>query len=181
MVVPFIIKADVSGSMEAVAAYIMSVSSPLIAPQVLHSGVGNVHESDVELASVAQAHIIAFNLPPNEEMKGLAESKGVKVLENNIIYRVLDDVRAVLEERLPPIITQRVLGEAEIGASFDIGIGGRKKMKIAGCKIRNGVVSKGSRARVMRGGEKVYDGECCSAFTFESALLTLDSQASSRA
>ena len=165
MVVPFIIKADVSGSMEAVAAYIMSVSSPLIAPQVLHSGVGNVHESDVELASVAQAHIIAFNLPPNEEMKGLAESKGVKVLENNIIYRVLDDVRAVLEEKLPPIVTQRVLGEAEIGASFDIGVGGRKKMKIAGCKIRNGVVSKGSRARVMRGGEKVYDGEYCSALT----------------
>ena len=67
----------------------------------------------------------------------------------------------MLEEKLPPSVTQRVLGEAEIAAGFEIGLGGRKKMKIAGCKVRNGVVGMKSRARVMRGGvggEKVYDG-----------------------
>ena len=158
MSVPFIIKADVSGSAEAVAAYILSVASPLIAPRVLRSTVGAINESDVELAAAAEGHIIAFNLAADEGMKGQAEAKGVKVLENNIIYRVLDDVKAVLEEKLPPIITQRVLGEAEIGAAFEIKIGGRKTVKIAGCKVRNGVVGKGTRVRVMRGAEKIYDG-----------------------
>ncbi|CAK1359597.1 Translation initiation factor IF-2, mitochondrial [Cercospora beticola] len=156
--VPFIIKADVSGSAEAVSAYIMSVSNPLITPSVLQSHVGPVHESDIELANAAGGHIIAFNLPPDPQMQGKAEAQGVKILENNIIYRVLDDVKAVLEEKLPPILTQRVLGEAEIGAAFEISVGGRKKVKIAGCKVRNGMVEKGSRVRVMRGSEKVYDG-----------------------
>ena len=156
--VPFLIKADVSGSVEAVEAYIMSISSPMVAPRVLSTAVGPLNESDVELAATTQGHIIAFNLPSNEGLKAAANSKGVKVLENNIIYRVLDDVKSVLEEKLPPIITQRVLGEADLGAVFEIGVGGRKTMKIAGCKIRNGVIGHGTRVRVMRGEEKVYDG-----------------------
>lgn len=160
--VPFLIKADVSGSAEAVEAYIMGISSPMVAPRILSTAVGAMHESDVELAATTQGHIIAFNLPSNEGLKALAHSKGVRVLENNIIYRVLDDVKSVLEEKLPPIVTQRVLGEAEIGAAFEIGVGGRKKMKIAGCKIRNGVIGNGTRARVLRGEEKVYDGTIAS-------------------
>ncbi|KAK3677416.1 translation initiation factor IF-2 [Recurvomyces mirabilis] len=158
MTVPFIIKADVSGSAEAVSEYVLSISSPLITPQILQSTVGAINQSDVDLASAAQGHIIAFNLPPDEGMKGVAERVGVKVLENNVIYRVLDDVKLVLEEKLPPIISTRVMGEAEVGVSFEISVGGRKKMKIAGCKVRNGVIGKGSRAKVTRGGVKVYDG-----------------------
>lgn len=156
--VPFIIKADVSGSAEAVEAYIMSVSSPMVAPTVLFSAVGAMNESDIDLAATTNGHIISFNLPSNEGLKMSALAHGVKVLENNIIYRVLDDVKAVLEEKLPPLVTQRVLGEAEIAAAFDIGLGGRKKMKIAGCKIRNGVIGHGARVRIMRGEEKIYDG-----------------------
>ncbi|EMD00250.1 hypothetical protein BAUCODRAFT_63987 [Baudoinia panamericana UAMH 10762] len=158
LTVPLIIKADVSGSAEAVSAYIQTLSSPLIMPKILRSQVGPINPSDIELADAAGGHIIAFNLPSDEGSKGQAESKGVKVLENNIIYRVLDDVKAVMEERLPPIVTQRVLGEAEVGQVFEIGVGGRKKVKIAGCKVRNGVVARGSRVRVLRGSEKIYDG-----------------------
>lgn len=158
MDVPFIIKADVSGSAEAVSTYILSVSNPLIAPSILLSQVGPIHESDIELADAAGAHIIAFNLPPDPQMQGQAEARGIKILENNIIYRVLDDVKAVLEEKLPPIVSQRVLGEAEVSAAFEISLGGRKKMMIAGCKVRNGTVGKGSRVRIMRGSEKIYDG-----------------------
>ncbi|KAK1817641.1 translation initiation factor IF-2 [Friedmanniomyces endolithicus] len=158
LLVPLIIKADVSGSAEAVSAYILSISSPLIAPQILRSAVGPLNESDVELADAARGHIIAFNLPADEGLKAVAARSGVRVLENNIIYRVLDDVRGVLEERLPALVRQRVLGEAEVGVGFEIGLGGRKKVRIAGCKVRNGVVGRGSRVRVLRGGEKVYDG-----------------------
>lgn len=168
--IPFIIKADVSGSAEAVAAYILSVSSPLISPRILRSAVGPINPSDIELAAAAQGHLISFNLPANEPMKAQANSRGVKVLENNIIYRVLDDVRGVLEENLPPVINQRVLGEAEISAAFEIGVGGRKKMKIAGCKVRNGTVGKGSRVRILRGSERVYDGKG-SLFFFVPLLM----------
>lgn len=175
MSVPFIIKADVSGSVEAVSAYIQSVSSPLISPRILQSGVGPIHESDIELAAAAEGHIISFNLPKDDDTKGMAESRGVKVLENNIIYRVLDDVKAVLEDKLPPIVTQKVVGEADISAGFEIGVGGRKKMKIAGCKVRNGVVSRNSRVRVLRGDEKVYDGKwtLCSCWIWPQSLMNI--------
>lgn len=164
--VPFIIKADVSGSAEAVAAYIPSLTSPLIAPLILASTVGAINESDVELSSASGGHIVAFNLPKNEDMRGLAESKGVLVLENNIIYRTLEQVKELLEARLPAIVTQKVVGEAEVGMVFEIGVGGRKKLRIAGCKVRNGTVGRGARVRVMRSGDKVYDGE----FPARSAL-----------
>ncbi|GAB7361271.1 hypothetical protein MBLNU230_g1331t1 [Neophaeotheca triangularis] len=156
--VPFIIKADVSGSAEAVTAYISSISSAFVMPKILTSAVGAVHESDIEHAAIAGGYLVAFNLPSNPEMAALAESRGVQILENNIIYRVLDDVKAVLETKIPDLVTQRVLGEAEIGQNFEIGVGGRKKVLIAGCKVRNGSVGKGARARVFRQGEKVYDG-----------------------
>ncbi|KAK6442847.1 translation initiation factor IF-2 [Oleoguttula sp. CCFEE 5521] len=158
ILVPFILKADVSGSAEALSAYLQSLISPLIRPDILSSTVGPVHESDIEMAETAGGHIIAFNLPPNPSMLSQAEAKGIKVLENNVIYRVLDDVKAVLEDRLPPIITQRVMGEAEVVLGFDISLGGKKSVKIAGVKVRNGVVTRNSRVRVMRGSEKIFDG-----------------------
>lgn len=159
--VPFLIKADVSGSAEAVTAYLPSLTNPLVAPQIIFSGVGPVNPSDIDRASAAKGHIIAFNLPADEGSKGAAQKEGVRILENNVIYRVLDDVKEVLEERLPPILTQRVTGEAEVSAAFDISVGGRKTMRIAGCKVRNGMMSIRSRVKVTRGigGEKVYDGE----------------------
>ncbi|KAK4990686.1 translation initiation factor IF-2 [Elasticomyces elasticus] len=156
--VEFIIKADVSGSVEAVSAYITSVGNAEISPKILRSGVGPVSEFDIEHAAAASGHIISFNLPADPVATANAEKRGVKVLEQNIIYRVLDDVKAVLSEKLPPLVTQRVVAEAEVAMDFNIGVGGRKKIKIAGVKVRNGTVNKGSRVRVLRNGEKIYDG-----------------------
>ncbi|KYG50068.1 hypothetical protein M433DRAFT_130715 [Acidomyces richmondensis BFW] len=164
IMVPFIIKADVAGSAEAVSAYLLSAcsASPLVRPRVLRASAGAITPTDVELAMAAHAHIIAFNLPADEGMKAQAERAGVRVMEHQIIYRVIDDAREALEEALPPLLTQRVVGEAEIGQKFEISVGGRKKVRIAGCKVRNGSVGKGGRVRVFRGavgeGEKVYDG-----------------------
>ncbi|KAI5239627.1 initiation factor 2 [Aureobasidium subglaciale] len=156
--VPFIIKADVSGSVEAVSAYLLQMTNPLCSPTVLRASVGPVTEFDIEHADAAGGHIIAFNLPNDPDSAGRAERKGIKILEQNVIYRIVDDVRAVLEEKLPPQKIQKVTGEAEVAMSFEIGIGGRKKVKIAGLKVRNGVVTRNSRVRVTRGEEKVYDG-----------------------
>lgn len=164
-IVPFIIKADVAGSAEAVSAYLLSAcsASPLVRPRVLRASAGAITPTDVELAMAAGAHIISFNLPADEGLKAQAVRAGVRVMEHQIIYRVVDEAREALEEVLPPLMTQRVVGEAEVGQMFDIGVGGRKKVRIAGCKVRNGAVGKGGRVRVFRGqagaGEKVYDGE----------------------
>lgn len=158
IIVPFIIKADVSGSAEAVASYIEGVTSPLIAPRILTSEVGQVHESDIDRAAAANGYIIAFNLPVDESTKGQAAYAGVEILEHNIIYRAQEAVKALFEDKLPPIISQKVIGEADISAAFDISVGGRKTVKIAGCKVRNGVVNRGSRVRVLRNGAKIYDG-----------------------
>jgi translation initiation factor IF-2 len=170
--VPFIIKADVSGSVEAVSAYLLQMTNPLCSPKLLRASVGPVSEFDIEHADAAGGHIISFNLPHDPDSAGRAERKGIKLLEQNVIYRIVDDVRAVLEEKLPPQKIQKVTGEAEVAMSFEIGVGGRKKMKIAGLKVRNGVVARGSRVRVTRGEERVYDGE----FFFLSLLFAVEKQ-----
>jgi len=162
--VPFIVKADVSGSVEAVTAYLLQMTNPLCSPTLLRAGVGPVSEFDIEHAAAANGHIIAFNLPSDPNSVLTAERQGVKLLEQNIIYRIVDDVKAVLEDKLPPLRVQRVLGEADVAMSFEITVGGRKKLKIAGCKVRNGQIGRGSRVRVLRGGtggQKVYDGKSC--------------------
>lgn len=164
--VPFIIKADVSGSVEAVSAYLLQMTNAQCSPTVLRASVGPVTEFDIEHADAAGGHIISFNLPSDPDSAGRAERKGIRILEQNVIYRIVDDVRAVLEEKLPPLKTQKVTGEAEVAVAFEIGVGGRKKVRIAGLKVRNGVVARGSRVRVQRGDVRVYDGEFCFSPSF---------------
>ncbi|KAJ9647233.1 translation initiation factor IF-2 [Coniosporium tulheliwenetii] len=154
----FVLKADVSGSVEAVLNAVSALGNAEVAPHILRSGVGPVSQFDIEHAAAAKGHIISFNMAVEPKMAQMAESQGVKILDQSIIYRLVDDVRAVLSERLPPLITQRVTGEAEVAMGFDINLGGRKTMKIAGVKVRNGVVGRGNRVRVMRGKETIYDG-----------------------
>lgn len=161
-IIPIVIKADVSGSAEAVAAYVEGIGSPLIAPKVLQSLVGAISESDIEYAAAVRGLIIGFNVETEERIKALAAANKVQILENNIIYRVVEDVREVLEDQLPPLVSQKVLGEAEIAQAFEIGLGKGKKTKIAGCKVRNGIIARNNLVRVMRGTTKVYDGSLSS-------------------
>ncbi|KAF2201530.1 initiation factor 2 [Delitschia confertaspora ATCC 74209] len=157
-IVPFIVKADVSGSVEAVVDSIASVGNHEVASRVLRSGVGSPSEFDVQHAADARGHIVNFNtgIPPN--IAAMAEQKGVKILDSNIIYRVVENVKALLSEKLPPRITSRVVGEAEVAAVFEIGLGGKRKLKVAGSKVRNGIVDKRLRVKVTRGERIVFDG-----------------------
>ncbi|KAF2144563.1 uncharacterized protein K452DRAFT_222464 [Aplosporella prunicola CBS 121167] len=156
--VPFILKADVSGSAEAVMDYVMTVGNSEVRPVVLRSEFGAVSEFDVEHAAVAGGHIISFNVALDPRIAHLAEQRGVRVLEDNVIYRLVDAVKALLSERLPPTMVQRVTGEAQVLQTFSIGLGGRRKMLIAGCRVKNGVMGRGHRVRVFRGEKKIYDG-----------------------
>jgi translation initiation factor IF-2 len=158
-IVNFIVKADVSGSVEAVIDSISSIGNNEIGTRILRHGVGSPCEFDIQHAADAKGHIVNFNTVVPQYIGQMAEDKGVQILDSNIIYRVVEHVKALLSEKLAPKITQRVTGEADIAAVFEIGLGGKKKMKVAGSKVRNGHVDKGTKAKVVRKDEVVFDGK----------------------
>lgn len=157
--VNFIVKADVDGSAEAVLNSIAAIGNNEVFANVLRSGVGPVSESDIEHAATAKGKIISFNMPIEPNIVRMAELEGVQIMDHNIIYKLIDDVKAILSEQLPPSVTHRVTGEAEIGQVFEITIKGREKTTIAGCRVRNGVINKARKIRVIRGDETIHDGK----------------------
>lgn len=154
----FIIKADVSGSVEAVLNSVSALGNSEICAHVLRSGVGPVTEFDIEHAATAKSHIICFNITVEPKMVHMAEAAGVKIMDHRIIYNLVDDVKAKLSEQLPPIVTQKVLGEAEVAQIFDITTKNNVMIPVAGCRVRNGVVSRNKKVRVLRERELIYDG-----------------------
>ena len=164
----FILKADVSGSLEAVTNAVSALGNSEVQPRILRSGVGTITEFDIDHAAVAKGHIISFNTVVDGSTRREAEDKSVKIIDQSIIYRLVDDVKAVLGEKLPDVITQKVVGEAEVAQVFDINIKGRMTVPVAGCRVRNGIVSKGSKIRVLRGKETVYDGKQTFSLSFWS-------------
>ncbi|KAL1636340.1 translation initiation factor IF-2, partial [Diplodia intermedia] len=143
--IPFVLKADVSGSVEAVVDYVMTVGNGEVRPRVIRTGVGAVSESDVELAATTGGHIVAFNTAVEPRMASMAHAMGVRLLEQNVIYRLVDDVKALLSERLAPSVTYRVTGEAAVLEVFGINSGRRKTTAVAGCRVTNGVINARSR------------------------------------
>lgn len=157
--VTFILKADVDGSAEAVLNSVAAVGNNEVFANIIRSGVGPVSEFDIEHASSAKGKIISFNQPIDPNIMRLAEAEGVEIMDHNIIYKLIDDVKAILSEHLPPTVTLRVTGEAEIQQLFEITVKGREKTAIAGSRVRNGMINKTRKVRVLRGDEVVYDGK----------------------
>lgn len=168
--VPFVIKADVSGSVEAVLDSISALGNSEVCAHILRSGVGPVTEFDIDHAAVAKGHIICFNVAVEPKTAHIAEAAGLRILDHRIIYNLVDDVKAMLSEHLKPIVTQNVLGEAEVAQIFEINIRNRVMMPIAGCKVRNGVVHRNKKVRVLREKEVVYDG---TLFSFYLPYISL--------
>ncbi|KAE8150153.1 hypothetical protein BDV25DRAFT_155015 [Aspergillus avenaceus] len=158
----FLIKADVDGSAEAVLNSITAVGNNEVFANVLRSEVGPVSEFDIEHAATANGHIISFNMPIDPAMSRMAEVRGVKIMDHNVIYKLIDEVKAILSDKLPPSVTHRVTGEAEIGQVFEITVKGREKTSIAGCKVRNGTINRARKVRVLRGQENIFDGSITS-------------------
>ncbi|KAI4286045.1 MAG: hypothetical protein L6R35_004495, partial [Caloplaca aegaea] len=159
---PIILKADVSGSVEACVNAITALGTTAISSRVIRSSVGPISESDIAFATSSGAHIVSFNQKTPPEIYRLAEKGNVKLVEENVIYRLSDLVRTELQNLLPEKVESRVLGEAEVAKGFEISVGGRKKAMVAGCRVRNGLVSRANKVKVLRGeeggGEVVFDG-----------------------
>ncbi|KAK0625355.1 mitochondrial translation initiation factor 2 [Bombardia bombarda] len=156
--VNFTVKGDVHGSVEAVCASVMEIGNNEVRPRVLLSSTGQVTESDVEHAATSGSSIINFNNPVSGHIKRLADDAGVKIIDHNIIYHLAEEVRDMLSALLPPNISIKVVGEAEILQVFPINIKGRVYRNIAGCRVRNGLMTKNAKCRIMRGGEVVFEG-----------------------
>ena len=151
--------AVVAGSVEAIVAAVRAMGNKEISANVIHSGTGVLAESDVRmLATTGEVgYAISFNQPVDGTMYRLAEAAKLQILDHNIIYKVTDDVKAKLEAELPPLLSHRVTGEAEVGQIFDISVK-KRKLKVAGCRVTNGTINKSQQVRVLRNNEVIYTG-----------------------
>lgn len=163
---PIIIKADVQGSVEAVKQSLGKLSNEEVAVKVIHSGVGNINESDVSLASAANAIIIGFNVKPDAVAKSTAEHEKVDVRLYKVIYQAIDDIEGALTGMLAPTYEERLTGRLIIRQTFKAsGVG-----TIAGCYVTDGLVERGTRARIFRGEKMIFDGNIASLKRFKDEV-----------
>jgi len=149
-----IIKADVQGSLEAIQHILDGIKSTKISIKVLLTGVGNITNNDVLLASASNAIIIGFHVSTENGVNSLARREGIEIKLYNIIYELMDDLKNIMSGMLDPILRETQHGQIEIKQVFDLG----KKGKVAGCLVRSGKITSRSRARVRRKGDVVFEG-----------------------
>ena len=152
---PIIIKADVQGSYEALAGSLNKLSNEEVKINIIHSGVGGITESDVNLALASEAVIVGFNVRADGGARKLAENEGVKIRYYNIIYDVIDDVKAAMSGMLSPEEKEQVLGLAEIRQVISIS----KVGNIAGCMVTEGLVKRDAKVRLLRDNVVIFTGE----------------------
>ena len=151
---PLVIKGDVQGSVEAIVSTLEELNTDEVAARILQSGVGGVTESDVTLAEASNAIIIGFNVRALKEARFAAEQAGVEIRYYNIIYNLVDDVKAAMSGMLDPTLREDMLGNAQILEIFDIS----KVGKVAGCRITDGKVERGAHVRLIRDSVVVHEG-----------------------
>ena len=155
-----ILKSDVQGSSEALKMAINKIEHDEVKANIILSDIGMINESDVSLAKASHAILIGFNVKPNREAKKLAEEQSVDIKYYNIIYEALEFIEQGLSGLLEPDIKETVSGSAEIQKIFKVSNAG----KIAGSKVIEGEIKNKSKARIIRDGVVVYDGEITSIF-----------------
>ena len=158
-----IIKADVMGSVEAVKQSLVKLSNEEVVVRVIHGGVGNINESDVNLAGASNAIIIGFNVKPDNTAKDIAEHEGVEIKLYKVIYNAIDDIEAAMKGMLKPVYEERIIAHAEVRQLFkasQVGI-------IAGSFVLDGKIERGCSARITREGNQIFDGPLASLKRFK--------------
>ncbi|HTP77509.1 MAG TPA: translation initiation factor IF-2 [Rhizomicrobium sp.] len=163
---PLVIKADVQGSAEAIQGALGKLGSDEVGVQILQSGVGGITESDVILAHASGAGVIGFNVRADKLARERAKRDGVDIRYYNIIYNVVDDIKAVLSGMLAPEVRERLLGNAQILEVFTIS----KVGKVAGCRVTDGVVRRGARVRLIRDNVVIHEGELSTLKRFKDEV-----------
>ena len=158
-----IIKADAQGSVEALKSQLDNLANEEVRTRVIHTGVGGINESDVMLASASNAIIIGFNIRPDATISRKAEAEGVDIRLYDVIYTVIDDVKAAIAGMLKPRTREVAIGEVEVRKLFKVSRVGT----IAGCYVRSGRITRDSRVRVLRDNVPVYEGKLASLKRFK--------------
>jgi translation initiation factor IF-2 len=162
-ILSLIVKSDVQGSAEAIAQSLQKLSTNEVKVNLIHGGVGAITESDVNLALASKAIIIGFNTRADAAARKLAEANGVDIRYYNIIYAMVDEIRAALSGMLTPEKRESIMGTVEVRQVFTVS----KIGTIAGCMVLDGVIKRGAKVRVMRGGEVIHEGELDSLKRFK--------------
>ncbi|WP_186391535.1 MULTISPECIES: translation initiation factor IF-2 [unclassified Pannonibacter] len=168
---PLVVKADVQGSAEAIAHALEKLGNDEVGARILLSGVGGITESDVTLATASNASIIAFNVRANKQAREAAEREGIEIRYYNIIYDLVDDVKAAMSGMLAPERRETFIGYAEIREIFDI----TKVGKVAGCLVTEGIVERGAEVRLIRDNVVVHEGKLGTLKRFKDDVKSVES------
>jgi translation initiation factor IF-2 len=163
---PLVLKTDVQGSSEAIQGALAKLGTSEVGAQILQSGVGGITESDVILAHASGAAVFGFNVRANNQARDRAKREGVEIRYYNIIYNLVDDVKAALSGMLTPETREKFLGNAEILEVFTI----TKVGKVAGCKVTEGVMRRGAKVRLIRDQVVIHEGELSTLKRFKDEV-----------
>jgi len=161
-----VIKGDVQGSVEAIVGTLEKLNTDEVAARIIHSGVGGITESDITLAEASNAAVIAFNVRANKQARDMAEANGVQIRYYNIIYDLVDDVKAALSGMLPPERRETFIGYATILQVFNVS----KIGKVAGCRVTEGSVERGSGVRLLRDNVVIHEGKLSTLKRFKDEV-----------
>jgi translation initiation factor IF-2 len=161
--VKVIIKADVQGSVEALAESLTRLSTEKVKVIVVHAAVGAITEGDVNLAVASGALIIGFSVRPAGKASSVAQQEKVEIRQYDVIYNVVDDIKAAMEGRLAPTLVEKNIGKAQVRQLFKISKAGL----VAGCMVTEGAVRRTAGARLVRDGAVVWNGKLSSLKRFK--------------
>jgi translation initiation factor IF-2 len=150
-----IVKADVQGSVEAVAAALQKIDVEGVNVKIIHTGAGAINESDITLAAASNAIVIGFNVRPDNNAKRAAESEEVEIRLHRIIYKVIEEIESAMKGMLDPEFEEKIIGQAEVRQTFKVS----KVGTIAGSYVTDGKITRNSGVRLIRDGIVIFEGE----------------------
>lgn len=167
---PIVVKADVQGSAEAISQAVDKLGTDEVCGRVVHTAVGGITESDITLAAASNASILGFNVRANSQARNLADEQGVEIRYYNVIYDLVDDMKAAMSGMLSPYLRETMLGNAEILEIFNVS----KSGKVAGCKVTDGLVRRGASVRLIRDSVVIHEGELSSLRRFKDEVKEIN-------
>ena len=164
--IALVVKGDVQGSVEAIAQAAEKLGTDEVAARAVLSGVGGITESDITLAAASNAIVLGFNVRANAQARSAAEAAGIEIRYYNVIYDLVDDLKAAMAGLLSPDLRETPLGTAEILEVFSVS----KTGKVAGCQVREGLVRRGASVRLIRDDIVIHEGELSSLRRFKDEV-----------
>ncbi|MBQ8294746.1 MAG: translation initiation factor IF-2 [Alphaproteobacteria bacterium] len=155
LILPIILRADVQGSVEAITDMLKEINTDKVGVEILSSGVGQITEGDIRLATASGAVIIAFNVRADATVRDMARGNGVDIRYHSVVYRITDEIKEILSGKLAPEKHETFIGYADVIALFTVG----KGVRVAGCRMTEGTIKKDAYVRLLRNNVVIYDGK----------------------